>query len=422
MRFDSEYDMHVHIRNMGGVTYRVGGQVRDQLLKRETKDRDYVVTGLNPSDMVGFDKIVGSEFPVFLVECGLFGKVEVALARTEKKIAVGHKGFSFNADSSVTIEQDLGRRDLTINAIAERICSYELIDPFDGQVDIELKRLVVVNPDSFVEDPLRAYRVARFAATLTGFEVPEETRDLMSTMKESLVHLSAERVYGELKRAMMGHHPSHFFQTLRWSGLLDVHFPEVLDLNVPDMHDGTSLRHVLRLIDRAPRDLEVRMGLLAHDFGKGRTPHHEHPRHFGHDTLGLTPVNKLCTRLRIPSDISRVMVKSALEHMKIKTILEMKPGTLVRWLWENMNIAGLLVWISELDSTERLLANRTQQKDLFDKIRARLCLAQQAIDSVDGNLLILEGILPDRNFGDKLHERRVSTFKMLEGEIKNGCS
>lgn len=418
MRFFSEFELMQHIHQLGGTLYRVGGQVRDTMLNRDIKDRDYVVTGLNPSDMVGFDKVVGSSFPVFIVDCGKFGQVEVALARTEKKVSVGHNGFTFHSGSSVTIEEDLKRRDLTINAIAQRVDSQELIDPFGGQVHIQMKRLVVVDEETFVEDPLRAYRVARFAATLDGFDVDEETRNLISTMRASLQELSPERVYGELKKAMMGSHPSHFFQTLRWSGLLSVHFPEVWALDVPDMHDGTALRHTLRLLDRSPADFKVRMGLLAHDLGKGRTPPGDHPHHYGHDQLGQYPVNELCLRLRIPSDVSRIMIKSATEHMKIKVIPEMRPGNLIRWVWDHHRDVVYLVLVSEIDSKKRLLANHKEQEELFKNIRARLLKAHMAIGSVNGQDLIGDGILPDRNFGEKLHQRRVEKFREIERESR----
>lgn len=244
MNFESSKCLAEHVASLGGRLYLVGGAVRDKLRGAQVFDEDYVITGLAP-ERVAFEKIIGSDFPVFLVEIA-GKKCEVALARTEKKNGTGYHGFTFYCGSDVDIMQDLARRDLTINAMAEDVLTGELFDPFNGREDLLRERLRHVS-DAFRDDPLRVYRVVRFAAQF-GFSVHQETFELMQAAKEDLRALKPERVLKEFEKALMAKFPRYFFDYLIAAGVLDVHFPEVAALNVPDNHDGTTYEHVMKLL------------------------------------------------------------------------------------------------------------------------------------------------------------------------------
>ena len=270
--------------------YRVGGCVRDRLLGLEVNDTDWVVTGATPAEMTaaGF-KSVGRDFPVFLHP---ETKEEYALARSERKTGPGYRGFDVSFEPDTTIEQDLLRRDLTINAMAETEDG-EIIDPYGGRKDIESRLLRHVSP-AFVEDPVRVLRVARFAARLAplGFRVADETRDLIRQIGESgeLDALVAERVWQELSRALDEADPAAFFETLRDCGVLGRLFPEIEALHGvpqtaryhPEIDTGVHLMMALRKSAELGLDNETRFAVLMHDLGKGTTPHELLPRHHGH--------------------------------------------------------------------------------------------------------------------------------------------
>ena len=302
--------------------YRVGGSVRDELLGLPVKDHDYVVVGSDPEEMVrlGF-RPVGKDFPVFLHPRT---NEEYALARTERKTGRGYKGFAVFAAPDVTLEQDLARRDLTINAIA-RDEQGGLIDPFGGAQDLKLGMLRHVG-DAFVEDPVRILRVARFAARF-AFEIAPETMALMRRMVQDaeVDHLVPERAWQELARGLMEARPSLMFETLRACGALARILPELdalFGVPQPPAHHpeiDTGL-HIMLVVDYAASrnfTLPVRFAALTHDLGKGTTPRDEWPRHIGHEERGVELVRQLCERLRVPNDCRDLAVLAARYHGEI---------------------------------------------------------------------------------------------------------
>ncbi|NQZ52681.1 MAG: multifunctional CCA addition/repair protein [Piscirickettsiaceae bacterium] len=318
-------------------TYLVGGSVRDKLLGLPIKDRDWVVVGSTPKEML--DKKfqpVGKDFPVFLHPKT---HEEYALARTERKTAPGYRGFVVHAAPDVTLEQDLARRDLTINAIAQDEDG-NLIDPFNGQQDIKNKVLRHVSP-AFTEDPVRVLRIARFAARF-GFTIADETKVLINEMikAKELDHLVPERVWQELEKALATPKPSLFFMALRDVGALASLFPEVDRLfGVPQVakwHPEVDTGvHVMLVIDQAARlseDISVRFAALCHDLGKGTTPEDILPQHIGHEARSITLTKNLCQRLRVPKDIESLAVNVAEYHTHVHLLFELKPSTILKVL------------------------------------------------------------------------------------------
>lgn len=325
--------------------YLVGGCVRDKLLGLPVKDRDWVVIGAQPEDMLarGF-RPVGKDFPVFLHP---ETQEEYALARTERKSGRGYHGFTFHASPDVTLEQDLARRDLTINAIAEDE-NGQLIDPFNGRQDLEKGILRHVSP-AFVEDPVRVLRIARFAARF-GFHIADETKTLIHKMVSNgeLEYLVPERVWQELAKALQSDKPSLFFTTLREVDALKVLFPEVDALfgvpQHPKWHPEIDTGiHVMMVIDQAARlthDLAVRFAALCHDLGKSQTPPEILPNHKGHEATSVILTRALCQRLRVPNDISTLAMKVAEFHTDVHLLFE-------------LNAERVLEVIEKLDSFRR---------------------------------------------------------------------
>lgn len=317
--------------------YQVGGSVRDRLLGLPVQDRDWVVVGSTPEALraLGYRQ-VGRDFPVFLhPETG----EEYALARTERKTAPGYRGFVVHADPDVTLEEDLRRRDVTINAMALDEGG-ELIDPFGGREDLRLRRLRHVSP-AFVEDPVRILRVARFAARL-GFSVAPETLALMRSMVEAgeVDALTPERVWTELERALAEAEPGRFVEVLRECGALARLFPEVDALfgvpqraeYHPEVDTGAHVLLVLAQAARLSPDPLVRFAALVHDLGKGTTPSGEWPRHVGHEDRGAALVEGLCERYRAPVQFRELGVLTARLHGLCHRALELRPGTVLRLL------------------------------------------------------------------------------------------
>lgn len=318
--------------------YCVGGAVRDQLLGLAVQDRDYVVVGATPEEMVaqGY-RPVGKDFPVFLHP---HTHDEYALARTERKTAKGYKGFQVYATPEVTLEQDLSRRDLTINAIAQAADGH-LIDPHDGLADLKAGILRHVS-GAFVEDPVRILRLARFAARFTTFTVAGETSALMREMVQNgeVDALVPERVWQELAKGLMEVQPSRMFEVLRQCGALQKILPE-LDrlwgvpqpaLHHPEIDTGV---HVMLVVDYAAKQnypLPVRFAALMHDLGKGTTPIDILPRHIGHEERSVNLVKSLCQRLRVPNDSRDLAVIVARLHGKMHRAMEMRPDTLLNLL------------------------------------------------------------------------------------------
>ncbi|MBP6861707.1 MAG: multifunctional CCA addition/repair protein [Neisseriaceae bacterium] len=317
--------------------YLVGGAVRDQLLNRKVFDRDWVVVGARVDDMLkqGYQP-VGKDFPVFLHPKT---HEEYALARTERKTHAGYTGFTVHADPSVTLEEDLARRDLTINAMAQAQDG-TLIDPYGGQADLSQGLLRHVS-DAFVEDPVRILRIARFAARY-GFAVAPETMTLMQAMVNSgeVDALVAERVWQELAKALMEPKPELFFEVLRQCGALAVLMPEVDALwGVPQRADyhpevDTGI-HTMMVLQQAVQQglgLPQRFAALTHDLGKAKTPAHILPRHHGHDHGGLAPLDDLAKRLRVPSDCYELAKMTVREHILIHSVNELKAKTVLALL------------------------------------------------------------------------------------------
>ena len=320
--------------------YLVGGAVRDKLLGYPFHERDWVVTGATEKQMLdlGYQQ-VGKDFPVFLHP---ETKEEYALARLERKSGHGYGGFEIDARPEVTLEQDLSRRDLTINAIAEDKAG-EIVDPFNGVSDIENKLLRHVS-NAFVEDPVRVLRVARFAARYhhLGFKVADETLELMKQLVSNgeLEHLVAERVWNEMQRALTEKDPSVFFEVLREVGALKVLLPEIdILFGVPNPEQwhpeiDTGI-HTLMVLTQAAKLSHlalVRFAALCHDLGKGITPKEFWPKHHGHEKAGIKIINRLCERLKIPREFRELACLGSEYHLHSHKVFELKPKTLLKMM------------------------------------------------------------------------------------------
>ncbi len=318
--------------------YLVGGAVRDQLLNYPVKEKDWVVVGATAVEMLalGYQQ-VGRDFPVFLHP---ETRDEHALARTERKSAPGYRGFEVHASPDVTLEEDLVRRDLTINAMAQDEQGH-IIDPYHGQRDLELKLLRHVSP-AFSEDPVRILRVARFAARYAhlGFRVADETMELMRQMVADgeVDALVAERVWQEFHRALGERHPETFLQTLRECDALKVILPEIDALfgvpqpveHHPEIDTGIHTLMVLQQACRLSAEPITRFAALCHDFGKALTPKEEWPSHHGHEAGGVKPVQQLCKRLRVPNEFRELAVLTAEYHLHVHRAFELKKNTLLK--------------------------------------------------------------------------------------------
>jgi tRNA nucleotidyltransferase (CCA-adding enzyme) len=313
----------------------VGGAVRDELLGLPVQDRDWVVVGATPEQMVaqGF-RPVGKDFPVFLHP---ETQEEYALARTERKTAPGYHGFVFHTSPDVKLEDDLIRRDLTINAMA-RAEDGRIVDPYGGRQDLN-DRIFRHVSEAFAEDPVRILRLARFAARFPDFRVAESTNALMRRMVEEgeVDALVPERVWQELSRGLMEQKPSRMFDVLRDCGALSRILPE-LDalwgvpqppLHHPEVDTGV---HMMLVIDYAAErrvDLPIRFAALMHDLGKGVTPSETWPKHHGHEGMGPRLITALSKRLRVPTDCRDLAVMTAREHGNVSRALELRPNTIV---------------------------------------------------------------------------------------------
>ena len=320
--------------------YLVGGAVRDRLLGREVRERDWVVVGATPGELERAGYIpVGRDFPVFLHPTT---KEEHALARTERKTGPGYRGFVTEFSPEVSLEEDLRRRDLTINAMAQDGAG-AIIDPYGGQRDLDTRLLRHVS-DAFVEDPVRILRVARFAARYAplGFRVADETLELMRKMVSDgeANALVAERVWAETEKALAEDRPDVFVQVLHDCGALAVVYPEVEALfGVPQpekwhpevdtgVHQLLSLREAVKL----GGGVAVRFAVLMHDLGKAVTPADVLPSHHGHEAAGVAPVESLCERLRVPNHLRELAVITARYHTHVHRAFELRPDTVLKTL------------------------------------------------------------------------------------------
>ena len=334
------------IKENGGTLYLVGGAVRDEIMNRKIHDEDYCVTGIEKET---FEKLFqnaykrGKSFGVYDIE-----NKEFALARKDKKIGKGHKEFEIQNGKDITIKEDLARRDITINSIAKNVLTGEVTDPYRGIKDIQNK-IIRATTDSFIEDPLRVYRVARFASEL-NFTVEERTIKMMEEIKEELKTLSPERVFTEFRKALKSDKPSVFFEVLKKTNILDVHFKEISDLigktQPVEYHpEGDSYNHTMIVVDKSAiltSSIEVRFSALVHDLGKGITPKEILPHHYGHDKNGVKLVENLGNRLKIPNSWIKCGKVSAKEHMLGGIFNKMTPKKQVDFITRvNKSLLGL---------------------------------------------------------------------------------
>ncbi|RBM49621.1 multifunctional CCA addition/repair protein [Vibrio tarriae] len=400
--------------------YLVGGAVRDQLLQLPVYDRDWVVVGSSPQAMLaaGF-QAVGKDFPVFLHPNS---KEEHALARTERKTGVGYTGFACHYAPDVTLEEDLLRRDLTINAMAQDN-SGQLIDPYGGQRDLAAKVLRHVSP-AFVEDPLRVLRVARFAAKLhhLGFTVAKETRQLMAKIAQSgeLQHLTAERVWQEWHKSLSTHHPEVFLQVLRDCGALAVVLPEIDRLFGvpqpekwhPEIDTGIHTLMVAKQAAQLSDSLPVRFAAQVHDLGKGVTPPSEWPSHKLHCHTGLNIIESLCERIRVPNEFRDLALAVCAQHSNIHRADELKPATKLKVLglldvWRKPERLEQVLLCCEADHRGRLglESEPYPQREIFLR-------AYHAALGVEVQAVIADGF-QGKNIKEELDKRRVSAIEAL---------
>jgi tRNA nucleotidyltransferase (CCA-adding enzyme) len=349
--------------------YKVGGAVRDRLLQRPFHDTDWVVVGATPQEMTarGFTP-VGRDFPVFLHPKT---HEEYALARTERKSGMGYRGFVVHTSPDVTLEEDLARRDLTVNAIAapaDWTGVEAVFDPYNGQADLQAKVLRHVT-DAFREDPVRILRVARFAARFHDFSVAPETLQLMREMVQAgeADHLVPERVWQEISRGLMAAQPSRMFEVLRACGALKVLLPELDRLwgvpqraeYHPEVDSGVHAMMVLDMAAQLNAPLTVRFACLCHDFGKGTTPVDMLPRHIGHEQRSAQLLKGVCDRWRVPNDCKELADLVAREHGNIHRSQDLNAAALVR-LYERCDAIrkperfAQALWACECDARGRL--------------------------------------------------------------------
>ncbi|WP_294909326.1 multifunctional CCA addition/repair protein [Tatumella sp. UBA2305] len=366
-------------------TYLVGGAVRDALLNLPVKDRDWVVVGATPEDLLslGYQQ-AGRDFPVFLHPVS---HEEYALARTERKAGHGYTGFTTCFSPGVTLPEDLQRRDLTINAMAQD-SDGEIIDPWQGQQDLRQRLLRHVSP-AFVEDPLRVLRVARFAARFAGqgFRVADPTLTLMKQLSDSgeLQHLTAERVWKETEKALATDNPDVYFQVLRDCGALKVLFPELDNLFGvpapvkwhPEIDTGVHSLMTLSMAARLTEDIAIRFAALFHDAGKALTPREVWPSHPGHGAAGLPLVSALCQRLKVPNHVRELALVITEYHDVIHTIQRQPPEKVIQ-LFDNID-----VWRRPERLTQLITASEADA-------RGREGLTEQAYPQADYTLALYQ--------------------------------
>ena len=404
-------------------TYLVGGAIRDRALGLKIFDRDWVVVGATPQQMVdrGYEP-VGKDFPVFINrETG----EEYALARTERKTSKGYQGFAFNASSEITLEEDLARRDLTINAMAEDDQG-NLIDPFNGMQDLQNGIIRHVS-DAFIEDPVRILRVARFAARFK-FTIAEETKALLEKMVNNgeVDALVPERVWTEMNKALNTDAPQIFFQTLRDCGALARVLPEIDGLfgvpqtakHHPEIDSGV---HTLMVIEQATKitsDPLVRFAALVHDLGKAITPQEILPSHRGHESSGLPLINELCERLRVPKKYRDLALAVAEYHLHMHKMFDLKASTVLKMLHNTKSVNDDQRALQIAQSCLADARGRTgfeereyPQSDLFLEF-------QRAAKSVDGGE-IAKGMQDGQLIQAAIKDARLEKIRSVQATLKS---
>ncbi len=402
-------------------TYLVGGAVRDELLDYPHKEKDWVVVGATPDEMLsGGYQQVGKDFPVFLHPDS---KEEYALARTERKTSPGYKGFDVHATPDVTLEEDLLRRDLTINALAKDE-SGEIIDPFNGLQDIHDKILRHVSP-AFTEDPVRILRVARFAARYLhlGFIVADETMQLMKDMVANgeVDALVPERVWQEMEKALGERSPSRFIEVLRDCGALERILPELNSLfgvpqpeeHHPEIDTGIHTLMVLQQACRLSDETDVRFAALMHDLGKGTTPKSEWPHHIGHEANGAEIVVDVCKRLRIPNEYRDLAKITARYHLHYHRALELKPSTVVKTLEQLDAFRKPQRFEKFLLASEADARGRPGHENKSFPQGSYLRKAFKAAREVDVKALVQQGY-SNKELADKIREERIKLVAAIE--------
>jgi tRNA nucleotidyltransferase (CCA-adding enzyme) len=403
-------------------SYIVGGAVRDRLLGLPVRDRDWVVVGATPEAMRALGYVaVGADFPVFLHPQS---KEEYALARTERKTAPGYRGFSFHAAPDVTLEEDLQRRDLTINAIAEA-ADGSLIDPWGGARDLEARLLRHVSP-AFAEDPVRILRLARFAARFASFRVAPETEALMRAMVENgeVDALVPERVWREVSRGLMESHPSRMFEVLLRCGALARVLPEVARLfgvpqradHHPEVDTGVHLMMVLDLAARLQTSLPIRYACLGHDLGKGTTPADVLPRHIGHEQRSVELVRRVSERLRVDNACRALAELMAREHGNVHRSGALGAEALLRLLERCDALRRPDRFAELLQACECDARGRLGREDEAYPPRARLLAALQRVQEVDAAAVAAEAAargLAGPAVGRAIHAARAQALRDL---------
>ena len=431
------------IKQAGGTLYLVGGAIRNRLLNLPITEEDYCVTGLSKEQFQKLfpeAKIQGKEFPVFILK-----QTEIALARKERKTGKGHKEFEFLTNPEITIEEDLARRDLSINSIAQNVLTGEVIDPFHGREDIE-KRILRKTTDAFAEDPLRVYRVARFMATLyqnfdlaerenknningiknenqpiTSFIIAPDTLKAMEQLKAELPTLSKERVFAEFRKALASPKPSLFFEALKQANVLEVHFPEVVNLigkMQPEKYhpEGDSHCHTMIVVDNSAKltdNLAIRFSCLVHDLGKGVTPKEMLPHHYGHDEKGVELVQSLGNRIGVPNAWIKCGKTAARWHMKGGIFERMTPKKQVEFIEtigkSMLGLEGLKIVVA-CDKNRNLEDIQTT----FNQIRFDT-VGKQCLATISGQTIMKKyPNLKGKVFGKKLHEERINWIKLID--------
>ena len=383
----------------GGRLYLVGGAVRDEIMGLIPSDFDFCVTGISEEKFLKlfpFAHKDGKFFPVFRTK-----KYEFALARNERKVSYGHTGFEFETSDKITIIEDLKRRDFTINAIAKDVLSGVFIDPFGGVKDIAKKTIRHIS-DHFLEDPLRVYRAARFAATF-NFSIDNETLNLIEKIKPELNTLSKERVFYELYRALGSETPSIFFDVLKDTNTLDVHFKEIYDLigipqNANSHPEGDVYNHTMIVLDKISKmtqDESLKYCVLVHDLGKYLTPPNILPEHIGHDKRGIKLVENFSNNIKAPKIWKKKAIATVKYHMIAKTCNEMQPATFVKFITD---ISRLPLTLDELELIVNCDSMIKTENINFSKIGNKM------LNSITGKSLINNGINPNEVGANKFKE------------------
>ena len=405
------------IKEKGGSLYLVGGAVRNKFLNLEIHDEDYCVCGLTEEEFIKLfpnAKPRGKAFKVF----DLDGK-EFALARKDVKKGLGHKDFEIQSNPNITIEEDLYRRDITINSIAENVLTKEIIDPFNGIKDIQNK-IIRATSLSFKDDPLRVYRVARFASQLE-FNVDVETIKLMKSMKSELSTLSKERVFEELKKALATDKPSIFFEVLRKADVLDAHFKEINDLIgvlQPEKYhpEGDAYNHTMLVLDyvsQNAKDLSIRFSALVHDLGKGLTPKEEYPHHYGHEDKGVALVGTLGNRIGAKNEWIKAGKVACREHMRGGIFYKMKPSTKVDFIERVSKTKLGLDGLQLIVNADKLSGGRIPQGNFNFADIGKKCLEEVYGDFIKQKYNIKEGI----EFYKILRQERIEWIKQLHFDM-----